>query len=221
MTDCAMILAAGRGKRLRPYTDSCPKPLLEVNGKPLIFYHLESLALTGFNKVVINISWLGEQIETAVGDGNQFGLKVNYSHEPEALETAGGIVQALDMLEDRFIVVNADIYTDYAFDKLRSVTSNAHLVLVDDLEHNPQKDFALNHGHLTNASENRLTFSGISAYHKSFFAGLSPGKQSVVPLLRQSAEDGDLTGELHEGRWIDVGTAERWQSIRAVKKNDS
>ena len=169
MTDCAMILAAGRGKRLRPYTDSCPKPLLEVNGKPLIFYHLESLALTGFNKVVINISWLGEQVEAAIGDGNRFGLDVIYSHEPEALETAGGIVQALPRLEDRFVVVNADIYTDYNFDKLRSVTSNAHLVLVGDPGHNPEGDFALHQGQLSNDSEGRYTFAGIATYHKSFF----------------------------------------------------
>ena len=213
MTHCAMILAAGRGERLRPYTDSCPKPLLEINGKPLIFYHLESLALAGISKVVVNLSWLGEQIEARVGDGSQFGLKVAYSHESEALEAAGGIVQALELLDDRFLVVNADIYTDYSFEKLRSVSAKAHLVLVGNPDHHPQGDFALNHGLLSNASSQRLTFSGIATYHRSFFEPHAPGRRALAPLLRDAADEGLVSAELFEGKWVDTGTVERWQSI--------
>lgn len=213
MTHCAMILAAGRGERLRPYTDSCPKPLLEINGKPLIFYHLEALALAGISKVVVNLSWLGEQIEARVGDGGQFGLKVAYSHESEALEAAGGIVQALELLDDRFLVVNADIYTDYAFEKLRPVSAKAHLVMVDNPDHHPQGDFALNHGLLSNASGQRLTFSGIAAYHRSFFEPHAPGRRALAPLLHDAADEGLVSAELFEGTWVDAGTVERWQSI--------
>ncbi len=213
MTVCAMILAAGRGERLRPYTDSCPKPLLKIAGKPLIFYHLESLALAGISKVVVNLSWLGEQIESTIGDGSRFGLKVTYSSETEALETAGGIVQALDLLDDRFLVVNADIYTDYAFEKLRSVNSKAHLVLVDNPDHHRQGDFSLNRGLLGNAACHRLTFSGIAIYHRSFFEHHAPGRRALAPLLREAADEGLVSAELFEGQWVDVGTVERWQSI--------
>lgn len=213
MIDCAMILAAGRGERLRPYTDSCPKPLLEINAKPLIFYHLESLALAGINKVVVNLNWLGEQIEAVVGDGSQFGLSVIYSHESRVLEVAGGIVQALDLLEDRFIVVNADIYTDYSFAKLRSITALAHLVLVTNPDHHQQGDFALNQGLLSNESEHRLTFSGIAAYHRSFFERNAPGRRELAPLLRTAADKGIASGEIFAGNWVDVGTVERWKSV--------
>ena len=213
MTRCAMILAAGRGERLRPYTDNCPKSLLKVGGKPLLFYHLESLASAGINKVVINLNWRGEQIEAAVGNGSQFGLNVIYSREPEALEAAGGIVQALDLLDDRFLAVNADIYTDFAFEKLRSNNSKAHLVLVNNPDHHQMGDFAMNGGYLGNATEQRLTYSGIAAYHRSFFEDCAPGKRSLAPLLRAAADETILTGELHEGNWVDVGTLERWQSI--------
>jgi MurNAc alpha-1-phosphate uridylyltransferase len=213
MNHCAMILAAGRGERLRPHTDSCPKPLLEINGKPLIFYHLESLASAGISKVVVNLRWLGEQIEAAVGDGSQFGLKVIYSRESGVLEVAGGIVQALELLDDRFLVVNADIYTDYSFEKLRSVSSKAHLVLVDNPDHYPQGDFALNQGLLSNASSHRLTFSGIATYHRSFFECHAPGRRALAPLLRDAADEGLVSAELFKGKWVDVGTVERWQSI--------
>ncbi|MFV2032266.1 MAG: N-acetylmuramate alpha-1-phosphate uridylyltransferase MurU [Gammaproteobacteria bacterium] len=213
MSECAMILAAGRGERLRPHTDSCPKPLLEVNARPLIFYHLESLALAGVSKVVVNLSWLGEQIEAAVGDGRQFGLRVIYSCEPEPLDAAGGIVQALDLLDDRFVVVNADIYTNYRFENLTSIDSKAHLVLVNNPDHNLQGDFALNHGRLSNAFSPRLTFSGIAIYQKCFFEDCTPGKRALAPLLRAAADEGIVSGEIFEGNWVDVGTVERWQSI--------
>lgn len=208
-----MILAAGRGERLRPYTDRCPKPLLEVNGKPLIFYHLESLASAGISKVVVNLSWLGEQIEAAIGDGSRFGLNVMYSRESQALEAAGGIIQALEMLDDRFLVVNADIFTDYSFEKLRSNCSIAHLVLVNNPVHHPKGDFVLDDGYLCNGLDQRLTFSGVATYHKSFFESYAPGKRALAPLLRKSADERLISGELFEGKWVDIGTVERWQSI--------
>jgi len=209
-----MILAAGRGERLRPYTDTCPKPLLEINGKALIDYHLEALARAGISRVVINVSWLGEAIETAIGDGSRYGLEIVYSREPEALEAAGGIVQALQYLDDHFIVVNADIYTDYAFEKLLAVRANAHLVLVGNPDFHSQGDFAIKSGYLSNDVEQRLTFAGIAQYHRSFFQGQAPGKQALAPLLRQAADKKVLKGEVYAGNWTDVGTLERWQSIR-------
>lgn len=208
-----MILAAGRGERLRPYTDSCPKPLLEVRGKAIIEYHLEALARANISQVVINVSWLGDKIESAIGDGSRFGLKVVYSREPEAIETAGGIIQALQLLGDRFLVVNGDIYTSYPFEKLLAVEAYAHLVLVRNPAHHTRGDFALNKNILTNDVEGRHTFAGIAVYHHSFFDGLEPGKRALAPLLQQGADAGQVSGELFEGQWIDVGTVERWQSI--------
>jgi len=209
----AMILAAGRGERLRPYTDTCPKPLLEIRGKALIEYHLEALAAAGIPRVVINLSWLGEQIETAIGDGSGYGLEVLYSREPEALGTAGGIIQALEYLGDRFLVVNADIYTDYPFEKLLAVEAVAHLVLVENPDYSRGGDFTLEQGSLGNDPEERHTFAGIAYYHRSFFQGLAAGKRSVVPLLREAAEKRQLKGELYQGKWNDVGTVERWRSV--------
>jgi MurNAc alpha-1-phosphate uridylyltransferase len=209
----AMILAAGRGERLRPYTDSCPKPLLEVRGKALIDYHLEALATAGIKQVVINVSWLGEAIETTVGDGSRFGLELVYSREAEALEAAGGIVQALPYLDDYFIVVNADIYTDYPFEKLLATKADAHLVLVENPGFHPQGDFVMKQGNLSNDIEGRLTFAGIAQYRRSFFQDHAPGKRALAPLLRQAADSNNLTGELYRGYWTDVGTVERWQSV--------
>ena len=210
----AMILAAGRGERLRPYTDTCPKPLLEIGGKPMIFYHLEALATAGFDQVVINVNWLGEMIEQAVGDGSRFNLKVVYSYEPEALETAGGIVQALEYLDDRFVVVNADVRSDYAFENLLQIETDAHLVLVKNPEFHPQGDFVLDNGLLSNDIDGRHTFAGIACYHRSFFNGLEAGRRSVVPLLRQAADNRSLSGELYEGNWTDIGTLDRWQAAK-------
>ena len=209
----AMILAAGRGERLRPYTDSCPKPLLEVQGRPLIEYHLQALAEAGFDRIVINLSWLGEQIQKKLGDGRRFGVKITYSPEPEALETAGGIVQALPFLDDRFVVVNGDVFSDYSFDNLFSIDSLAHLVLVENPEHNPDGDFSLDGRLVGNALKCRYTFAGIACYQKRFFDGLKRGRLALAPLLRQSAEKKQVTGELFSGNWADVGTVERWQSL--------
>ncbi len=209
----AMILAAGRGERLRPHTDSCPKPLLNVKGKPLISYHFEALARAGIKQVVVNVSWLGDKIEAAMGSGSQFGLEIIYSREVEALETAGGIVHALAQLDDQFIVVNGDIFTDYPFEKLRSKKAVAHLVMVKNPPHNLKGDFALNDGYVNNRSDDRHTFAGISCFHKSFFENLLHGKQALAPLLRKAMEDNQVTGEVFEGEWTDVGTFARWESI--------
>ena len=205
----AMILAAGRGERLRPLTDVTPKPLLEVRGKPLIVYHIEALASAGFTDVVINLSWLGEQIRARLGDGAQFGVSIEYSEEVQALETAGGIQQALPLLSERFIVVNADVFTDYDFAALRTADSPAHLVLVDNPQHNDRGDFSLHQSSVGNSGSPQHTFSGIAQYHRSFFAELEPGKQALAPLLRKAADKGQVSGELFQGVWIDIGTVER------------
>jgi len=205
----AMILAAGRGERLRPFTDSTPKPLLEVRGKPLIVYHLEALARAGFNEIVINLSWLGEQIRQRLGAGEAFGVRIDYSEEAVALETAGGILQALPLLGERFVVVNGDIFTDYDFSGLRETATAAHLVLVDNPGHNSGGDFSLDDGMVVNHGKPMHTFSGIAQYHRSFFEGLEPGKQALAPLLRAASDRGQVSGELFRGEWSDIGTAER------------
>ncbi len=209
----AMILAAGRGERLRPHTDTCPKPLLEVKGKPMISYHFEALAQAGIKRVVVNVSWLGDKIEEMMGSGSQFGLDIVYSREVEALETAGGIVHALEKLDDRFIVINGDIFTDYPFEQLLSKKAVAHLVMVQNPSHHPKGDFGLSNGYVNNRAGNRHTFAGISCFQKAFFNGLKPGKQALAPLLRKAMEDNYVTAELFEGQWTDVGTLKRWESL--------
>ncbi len=205
----AMILAAGRGERLRPLTDRVPKPLLEVQGKPLILHHLEALSRAGFAEIVINLSWLGDQIRALLGDGTDLGLTIEYSAEPDALETAGGIRQALPLLGERFVVVNADIFTDYDFARLKHSDSIAHLVLVENPRHHTDGDFTLTESIIGAEGSPLYTFSGISQYHRSFFAGLSPGKQALAPLLYAAAARQQVTGELFRGTWTDIGTAER------------
>jgi len=209
----AMILAAGRGERLRPLTDSLPKSLIEVQGKPLIVHHLEALSRAGFSEVVINLSWLGDQIRALLGNGDAFGLTIEYSEEqPEALETAGGIVQALPLLGERFVVVNADIFTDYDFANLKQ-DSVAHLVLVENPRHHADGDFTLTESTIGTEGSPRYTFSGISQYHRSFFARLSPGKQALAPLLFAAAAKQQVTGELFLGTWGDIGSAERLANL--------
>lgn len=209
----AMILAAGRGERLRPLTDTTPKPLLEVKARPLIVYHLEALSRAGFTEIVINLSWLGTQIRDLLGDGSGFNLSIEYSEEPAALETAGGIQQALPLLGERFIVVNADIYTDYDFARLKQHQGMAHLVLVENPPHNTSGDFSLVESTVGNDSSPRYTFSGIAGYHCDFFAGMVPGKQALAPLLRAAAAQGQVTGELFQGNWADIGTLERLDAL--------
>lgn len=209
----AMILAAGRGERLRPLTDVTPKPLLEVQAKPLIVHHLEALSTAGFTEIVINLSWLGNQIRDLLGNGAEFNLSIEYSEEPEALETAGGIQQALPLLGERFIVVNADIFTNYDFARLLQIDSIAHLVLVENPQHHARGDFTLNESTLGIEGSPRYTFSGIAQYHRSFFTGLAPGKQALAPLLFAAAEKHRVTGELFNGDWSDIGTLERLDAL--------
>ena len=217
----AMILAAGRGERLRPLTDTTPKPLLEIGGRPMIEHHIESLANAGFRELVINVSHLGQQIEDTLGGGGRFGVNIAYSREPEgALETGGGIFQALDLLGDApFAVINGDVVTDYPFSRLRAVKCDwAHLVLVANPKHNPAGDFSLQGARVTNQGPAMGTFSGISVYHPRLFASCEPGRFSVVPTLREAIENHLVTGEWHRGYWNDAGTPERLESAR-VRQN--
>jgi MurNAc alpha-1-phosphate uridylyltransferase len=212
----AMILAAGRGQRMRPLTDHLPKPLLDVHGEPLIFHHLRRLGRAGFNEIVINLGHLGPKIEAAVGDGSRWGVRVRYSREPEgALETGGGIAQALPLLGDApFVVVNGDIYTDFPFARLRALKcARAHLVLVPVPADKPDGDFALVNGRVHNQGEPAFTFSGISLYHPRFFDGAPGGRWSVVPLLRAAVDRQEVTGELYPGSWHDVGTVEQLREL--------
>jgi MurNAc alpha-1-phosphate uridylyltransferase len=207
-----MLLAAGRGERMRPLTDSMPKPLLRIGDKALIDIHLRALATAGHRDIVINLSWLGEQIRAHVGDGSDFGVRVNYSEEPyPPLETAGGIIQALPLLGDEpFAVVNADIWTDYPFARLpRHISGRAHLVLVDNPPHHTEGDFVLKDHDVEQDGEHRLTYSGIGVYHPALFASLPAGRRALAPLLRQAISAHQVSGEHYGGQWRDIGTPER------------
>lgn len=215
-----MVLAAGRGERMRPLTDAVPKPLLSVGGKRLIEYHLERLAGAGFREVVINTAWLGDMIEAALGSGARFGLDITYSHErPDALETGGGIFRALPLLApEPFLLVNGDVWTDIDFAALRRVPpagSLAHLVLVRNPPQHPRGDFVLENGLVSEGEGQRQTYSGIGIYRPELFAGCEPGKFPLLPLLRRAIASGRLTGEIHDGRWYDIGTVERLQALDA------
>ena len=208
----AMILAAGRGERLRPLTDTIPKPLIEVGGKPLIEWHLENLATAGFRDVVINTGHLAEQLPAALGDGSRWGLTIHWSEEPpEALETGGGIFQALPLLgPGPFAVISGDTWCDYPLDSLRMIKCDrAHLVLVPNPAHHPAGDFALNGGRLRTHGEPRFTFSGLAVYHPRLFEGCEPGRWRITGLLQHAADHHLVTGEVHRGYWFDSGTAER------------
>ena len=207
-----MILAAGRGERMRPLTDHTPKPLLRVGGKRLIEYHLEALAAAGFREVVINHAHLGGQIEQALGDGERYGVTIHYSPEGTALETGGGIFRALPLLGGGpFLVVNGDVWCDYPFARLCEVqTRGAHLVLVPNPPQHPAGDFQLRDGGVLSEGEGeRLTFSGIGVYHPTLFAGCEPGPFPLAPLLRRAMAAGQVSGERFDGRWFDIGTPER------------
>jgi MurNAc alpha-1-phosphate uridylyltransferase len=217
----ALILAAGRGERLRPLTDTTPKPLIKVGGQTLIEHHLQKLAQTGFREVVINLAHLGDMIRDALGDGSKWGLNIHYSQEPEgALDTGGGIYQALPLLGDApFAVINSDIYSDYPLARLRAIKcSHAHLILVPNPEHNPSGDFELQGGYLSKVSEHgdstSHTFSGISVYHPRFFSAAPGGRFSVVPLLFEATELQHVTGEIYRGNWHDIGNLERLERLR-------
>ena len=212
-----MILAAGRGERMRPLTDRTPKPLLPVGGRPLIEHHLRRLAAAGYRDVVINLAWLAAQIREALGDGQRFGLRIHYSEETQgALETAGGIRHALPLLGDApFLVVNGDIWCDHPLTPRDPGDALAHLVLVDNPAQHPQGDFALHDGRVEDIGARRLTFSGIGYYRPELFAGLSDGPQPLAPLLRRTMAQGLVSGEHHRGTWIDVGTPQRLQALDA------
>ena len=212
----AMILAAGRGERMRPLTDHTPKPLLKVGGKPLIVWHLERLAAAGFKEVVINHAHLGEQIEQALGNGQQWGMSIQYSAEKVALETAGGIANALHLLgEEAFLVVNGDIFTEMDFAKLKLQTPNlAHLVMVDNPPQHPNGDFSYAEGRLLLDGTNKLTFSGVGVYHPDLFADILPGQAAkLAPLLKAAIANERLTAQHHHGEWRDIGTPERLQEL--------
>jgi MurNAc alpha-1-phosphate uridylyltransferase len=217
----AMILAAGRGERMRPLTDHTPKPLLQVRGKALIVWHIEHLVVAGFTELVINHAHLGAQIEAALGDGSQFGAQICYSPESIALETAGGIANALPLLGDEpFIGVNGDIFCDYDFAQLRHVQLHddmAHLVLVNNPAHHPNGDFYLsNHRLVEKADAPKLTFSGIGLYHPSLFHKQTQGQPApLAPLLRAAITHGKISGMHYQGAWVDVGTPERLSELNA------
>jgi len=228
----AMVLAAGRGERMRPLTLERPKPLLEVAGLPLIAHHLHALAMAGFREVVVNVSWLGDQIRTTLGDGSRYNVRIEYSDEgPEPLETGGGIFRALPLLGSApFLVLNGDVWTDYPYAKLRESLRPddlAQLVLVPNPEHNLRGDFVLQAGRIVEPAREaaktggqrdrgeqggdgqRLTFSGVGVYRPELFAGCQDGIFKLAPLIRAAAREGRAAGELHDGEWMDIGTPER------------
>ncbi|MCX7213941.1 MAG: nucleotidyltransferase family protein [Burkholderiales bacterium] len=219
-----MILAAGRGERMRPLTDTCPKPLLPAGGLPLIGWHLRRLAGAGLRDVVINHAWLGEQIERTLGDGSDWGLSIRYSPEAQALETAGGIVQALPLLGDEpFLVINGDIWCDWNPARARTIAARlealdwlAWCVLVDNPDHHPRGDFLLDGGRLADGEAPRLTFSGIGVYRPALFRSVARGTRApLAPLLREAAARRRAGAERHDGRWTDVGTPQRLAALDA------
>jgi N-acetyl-alpha-D-muramate 1-phosphate uridylyltransferase len=229
----AMILSAGRGERLRPLTDQCPKPLVPVHGRPLIEWHLLRLSAQGFQQVVVNTAHLGQMIEQELGDGSRFGLCIRYSREPEgALETAGGIATAQPWadLDTPFLVINGDVLCDWPFqtaETLAHVFTNADqptdalLIVVKNPQHHPEGDFVLNEDQRLGrklAGATALTYSGIGLFHPRLFSSLAHGqRQALGPMLQTAAEEGRLQGRLHNGLWVDVGTPERLQWINSQK----
>tara|TARA_R110001583_G_scaffold48936_1_gene153274 strand:+ start:746 stop:1447 length:702 start_codon:yes stop_codon:yes gene_type:complete len=231
----AMILAAGRGERMRPLTDNCPKPLLKVKGVALIVYHIKNLVAAGIKDIVINHAWLGEKIVDYLGCGKQFSANISYSHEPVALETAGGIIKALPMLaeheDDVFLVLNGDVYCDFNLSYLPKLLPecNAHLLLVENPEHNPKGDFQLSAGILANPKNNQqstYTFSGIAIYRKSFFKQYTArvnekllsqqAVQPLAPMLRAAADQQTVSANVIDSAWTDVGTPERLAKLNTI-----
>jgi len=212
----AMILAAGRGERLRPLTDLCPKALCTIHNTPLIEYHVSRLAQAGFERIIINHAYLGGKIRHYLGDGQRFGVHILYSPEPPgALETGGGILNALPLLGDApFLTVNADIYTNYSFKSLHlPAASLAHLVLVNTPASHHTSDFGLSNTHHVTNDHKLYTFSGIACYHPRFFDDCVPGRYSVTPLLRAMADNRQISGEIHTDVWFDIGSPERLEYV--------
>jgi MurNAc alpha-1-phosphate uridylyltransferase len=212
-----MILAAGEGRRMRPFTDSLPKPLIEVDGKPLLAFHLERLVAAGFTDIVVNASYFSEQIEAFCGDGSRWGCHVKVVVEPKPLETAGGILNALPLLGDEpFAVVNGDVFTHYPFEQLRRhdlKNDLAHLVMIPNPTHHPEGDFQLSETRIVEAQTSRTTFSGLSVMSPRLFAGLAPGKLALRPVLDQAITLKRVSGELFSGLWSDVGTPDRLRNL--------
>lgn len=214
----AMILAAGRGNRLRPLTDTCPKPLIKVCGKPLIVYHLENLKSAGFTDIVINVRYLGEKIQTALGNGQSFGVNIAYSVEDTELEVGGGICQALPLLGNSpFAIINGDIWTDYPFQTLKQKSKGlAYLVLVDNPAHNLKGDYAIIENNLLKRDQalQTFTYSGISVLHPDLFKEEEKGTSfRLAKCLDKAAQNNTLYGEYFGGTWTDVGTLERLQFL--------
>jgi MurNAc alpha-1-phosphate uridylyltransferase len=214
----AMILAAGRGERMRPLTDHTPKPLLKVAGKPLILYHIEALVRAGFHELVINHAHLGAMIEAELGNGACWGVSIRYSPERQALETGGGIFNALPLLgEDPFLVVNGDVWCDFDFTGLSLPAHRlAHLVMVANPDHHPEGDFVLHHGEILQAEGPRLTFSGIGVYDPLLFADCPGGAFPLAPLLRKAMVNKRVSGQLHDGSWFDIGTPRRLAELEQL-----
>lgn len=212
-----MILAAGKGERMRPLTLTTPKPLIPVNGIPLIEYHIKALAAAGFAELVINHAWLGQQLEDYLGQGERFGVTIQYSAEAEPLETGGGIFKALPLLgNEPFVIVNGDIFCNYPFQQLkRSITNLAHLVLVSNPPHVANGDFGLERELVLNKAEQQYTYSGIAIINPKLFANCQQGTFKLAPLLREAINQQQVTGELFTGEWTDVGTVERLQQLEA------
>jgi N-acetyl-alpha-D-muramate 1-phosphate uridylyltransferase len=215
-----MLLAAGRGERLRPITDTVPKPLVEVAGKPLIVYHLEALARAGIGDVVINLSWLGEKIRSTLGDGSRYGVRISYSEEgPVPLETGGGIHRALPLLgTDPFLVVNADVWTDMDFGRVLTLEEgvDARLLLAPNPPHHPRGDFGLEGDFVVEREADRFTYTGVGVYRPALFAGYAPGKFPLLPLLKRAIAARRLRGGVYRGEWLDIGSPERlaWLDAR-------
>jgi N-acetyl-alpha-D-muramate 1-phosphate uridylyltransferase len=215
----AMLLAAGRGERMRPLSDSTPKPLLEVHGEPLIERHVRALARAGITRIVINLAWLGRQIRDYLGDGARQGASITYSEEtPRALETAGGIVRALPgLIPGPFAVVNGDIFTDYPFERLRiGARHDAHIVLAPNPPQHPAGDFGLSDGLALSTAAEQFTFIGVAAFREDFFRGCPDGVQPLKPLLLRSMAARRCSAELYRGIWEDVGTPERLKALNAA-----
>ena len=214
----AMILAAGRGERMRPLTDDTPKPLLEVGGRPLIGYLIEALVAVGVDHLIINVSWHGSQIIDTLGDGRNYGACIEYSEEGRtALETGGGIFKALPKLGSPFIVANGDLYTEYPYSRLVNQNPElAHLVMVRNPPHHPDGDFTLQAGRVLEGATSRLTYSGIGVYTGEMFDGCRPGRFPLAPLLIRAMRQGYVSGELYEGPWVDVGDPARLAALNAA-----
>lgn len=218
-----MILAAGRGERMGALTESCPKPLLEVAGKPLIEHHILALKSQGFSEFVINVAYLGQQIIDVLGTGQRWDVDIVYSDEgSDSLETGGGIYNALPLLGDgHFLVVNADVWIDYPFATLRDkVTKQMHLVLVPNPQHNLRGDFALLNAELLNDGDEKYTYSGIGVYHPSIFNDTCSGKFPLAPVIRLAIQNQQATGEVYAETWVDVGTPERLTDVEALLKTN-